>query len=176
MFVRAYALLLFLTMLVLQGCVSVQSFPNVARSSDTITLAVGSPDNMTKSNTTAEYVSDSDPSTHINLPIRSIIKIRPDNTSFLANFHFAASFIAPNSSHSPWLSVIAIDLPSNLPVGPGVVNITTGGTYGIGADVNSVPIAMEIVEGTGSASTFTYDAGFGSQTPGDLSLLEPLHR
>ena len=46
------------TCLFISGCVAMQPFPNIARSGDTVLVAVGSPDGMTKLNTTALYVPD----------------------------------------------------------------------------------------------------------------------
>lgn len=80
---RIYILSLIILFFLLQGCVALNSFPKLARSGGTITLAVGSPDYMTKSNTTVQYISNSDLDNPINLPIRAILKLRPDNTSFL---------------------------------------------------------------------------------------------
>ncbi len=166
-----------LLLVVLQSCVAIQSFPTVARSGDTVTLAVGSPDGMTKGNTTAEFVSN-DPAfpASVNLEIRSIFKLRPDNTSQIGTFNSAVSVISSFSSHGPWLSVIVIDLPPGLPLGAGVINVTTEGVYKLDPDVNTVPIGIEILEGTGAPATFAYDDGFIGIQPGALSALEPLQQ
>ena len=63
----------------MQGCVAVQTFPTAARAGDTLTLAVGSPDGMTKTNTSVQFVSGSYTTA---LPIRAIIRLKPDNTSY----------------------------------------------------------------------------------------------
>ena len=159
---------------VLQGCVATQSFPTVARGGDTITLAVGSPDEMNKSNTTAQFVSDVD-STTTPLAIRSIIRLRPDNTSKLALFDGIVNAQDYYTGHSQWLTVIIIDLPQALSIGAGHVNINSSATYGtLPVGVNDIPISLEIIEGTGQRNDFTYNNNFGGIGSGNLSSMEPL--
>jgi len=166
--------LLVLILFVLQGCVATQSFPTVARGGDTITLAVGSPDGMTKSNTTAQFVSDVD-GLETSLSIRSIIRLRPDNTSNLALFNAFVNAEDNYTGHSQWLTVIVIDLPVGLTVGAGVVNVSSAASYGtFPVGVNDVPISIEILEGTGVPNDFSYNNNFGGVGPGDLESLEPL--
>ena len=173
-FVKSFIVVLALNFL--NGCVTGQAFSKMGRQGDTITLAVGSPDGMTKSNTVVQFISDIDSSTY-DLPIRSLIRIRPDNTSYTALFdgQFLAN-IEKFSSHSAWLSVLVIDLPNGMTVGNGKVYVTTAGTYGIGNGVNTETIDLEIIEGQGSAATFDYFNGVstGVTLSGDLFLLEPL--
>jgi hypothetical protein len=161
--------------LVLQGCVAVQTFPTVARAGDTITLAVGSPDGMTKANTTAQFTSPN-LANPVNLPIRSIIKLRPDNTSFVGAFDEFTSNIPFSSAHSAWLSMLVIDLPAGLPVGAATINVTTSGIYypGQGASVNTIPIGIEVLPGTGSPNKFMYNPNGYGLAEGDLTDLESL--
>ena len=165
-----------LTLNFISGCVSSQAFSKMARQGDTITLAVGSPDGMTKSNTTVQFVSDTDASVY-DLTIRSMLRIRPDNTSYSATFD--APFIGnieKSSSHSAWLSILVIDLPNGMTVGDGKVHVTTAGSYGLGNGVNTETIVLEIVAGQGSPASFDYFNGIstGTTRSGDLSLLEPM--
>ncbi|MBI3186773.1 MAG: hypothetical protein HYZ31_02735 [Gammaproteobacteria bacterium] len=175
MLMRAYLVVFAMLLVVLQGCVAVQTFPTAARSGDTITLAVGSPDGMTRANTTAQFTSPS-LANPINLPIRSIIKLRPDNTSFIGAFDEFVSNIPYSSSHSAWLSMIVIDLPVGLPVGAATINVATSGIYypGQGASVNTTPISIEVLPGTGSPNKFMYNPNGYGVAEGDLTDLESL--
>jgi hypothetical protein len=166
--------ILALAILHISGCVAYQAFPYGARSGDTITIAVGSPDGMTKTNTTVVFTSDVDDST-ANLPIRAMIRLRPDNTSFVANFNPMIQSIENFDSHSAWLTVLVIDLPEGMTAGTGKLDITTAGVYQLGQGVNAETIAIEILPGTGSAASFDY---FNNVVPGqtvasDLSQAEP---
>jgi len=96
--------LLLIVSVVFSGCTMVSPFPLVARSGDTITLAVGSADGMNKSNTTVEFTgSDGIP---INIPERQILKIYPDKTSrpWLYSDGGQSNINIPLTypSHGPW--------------------------------------------------------------------------
>jgi hypothetical protein len=167
-------LFLFFFVFLLHGCVATQSFPAVARSGDTITLAVGSPDGMTKSNTTAQFVSDVDSSV-TPLSIRSILRIRPDQTSKAALFNAFLNAEDYYTGHSQWMSIIVIDLPENLTVGEGHIDIESTASYGnFSIGINDIPISIEIIDGVGQRNEFTYNNNFGGVGPGDLTDLEPL--
>lgn len=160
--------------LVLPGCVATQAFPTVARGGDTITLAVGSPDGMSKANTTVQFISDVDSSTIV-LPVRSIIRLRPDQTSKTALFDSFVDAQDNYTVHSQWLTVLVIDLPEGLTVGSGHIAISTSATYGtLPVDINDIPVSIEIIEGVGIRNDFNYNNNFGDVAAGDLSALEAL--
>jgi hypothetical protein len=173
---RLTGFLLIAAMVLLEGCVAVQSFPTVARSGDTVTLAVGSVDGMNKSNTTATFVSDVDASS-ASLTIRAIIRLRPDQTSNTALFDSFVNAEDSYTGHSQWITVMVIDLPPGLTVGAGHIDVqTTAYTGTFTYNINDIPIALEIIDGTGVPNQFTYNTGFdlnGTAT-GNLSSLEAL--
>ncbi len=174
LFLKYKPYLFILFAFLLQGCVATQSFPTVARGGDTITLAVGSPDGMNKSNTTARFVSDVDGSITA-LPIRSIIRLRPDQTSNLALFDVLVDAQDYYTGHSQWISVMVIDLPEGLTVGTGLINIDSSASYGnLPFGVDDIPISIEIINGAGIRNEFTYNNNFGGVQPGNLSSLETL--
>jgi len=156
------------------GCAAVKTFPQVARGGDTITLAVGSPDNMNRQNTNVSFVSDVDASI-VNIPIRSIFKLYADKVSSVYQVGLTnTNSIIDYSGHEPWVNIIALDLPPGLTPGTGVLNISTTAIYPAGLDINGYPISIEILPGTGTPSVFEYYRLGGTQANGDLSLLEPL--
>lgn len=163
-------------LLLLEGCVAVQSFPTVARSGDTITLAVGSVDGMNKNNTTATFVSDVDAS-NTSLAIRAIIRLRPDQTSNAALFDLFVDTEDYYTGHSQWLTVMVIDLPTGLTVGSGHIDVqTTANTGTFNYNINDIPVALEIIDGVGAPNQFSYNAGFDPtrDAPGNLSSLVAL--
>ena len=160
----------------LTGCTAINSLPTAARAGDTVTFAVGSPDDMTTTNTAAVYYPDSGGS--VPLTIKSIVRLYPDPASpSVANPGNSYWQITTTSGHQPWVSIAIIDLPtSGLPVGTGNVQFTTTATYPTIADsVNNVPIALEILPGTGSPHPLEYNIGHGAITAGLLSNIEPSH-
>jgi len=172
---RAF-LLCFFAIVILSGCTAVNSLPTAARAGDTVTFAVGSPDNMTKTNTTAVYLPNAGGS--VPLTIKSIVRLYPDPTSqSVADPNNAYWMITNTSGHQPWVSIVVIDLPtSGLPVGGGVVRFTTTARYPTIADtVNNVPIALEILPGTGSPHPLKYNIGIGATMNGQLRNIEASH-
>jgi hypothetical protein len=161
---------------ILAGCTALNPLPIAARAGDTVTIAVGSPDNMTKGNTTAVYYPDSGGS--VPLTIKSILRLYPDpNSPSVANAGNSYWQITTTSGHQPWVSIAVIDLPtSGLPVGTGHVQFTTAASYPTVADsVNNIPIALEILPGTGSPHPLEYNIGYGATATGLLRNIEPSH-
>ncbi|VAW53357.1 hypothetical protein MNBD_GAMMA06-386 [hydrothermal vent metagenome] len=164
-------------LLALQGCVGIQSFPLAARAGDTITIAAGSVDGMTTSNTTVKFVSDEATTFgdeyDLTSNIRVITKIYPDKTS-AAWMTSNAAGIPPASGHGSWQSIIVLDLASAIPVGMGHFVITTSAYTGnslVMTSISDTPVAIEILPGVGSANNFSYK--FFGNVAGDLSMLKP---
>lgn len=164
-------------LLLLSACVAVQPFPQAARAGDTITLAVGSPDDLKQSNMTVTYVPDNAPGTSIDLTpnIVSIFKLYPDKTSNA--WLNQSTSIAPWSGHGAWMSIVALNLPSSMPTGTGKVYIAPGAAvYPINAhSVTGVAISMEILPGSGAPNPLQYlPYSFSTQpSVGRLSWLKP---
>lgn len=162
-------------MIILGGCTGLKTFPQAARGGDTIALALGSADGMSRANTTATFVSDADSRPYdITSGIRGIFRLYADKTSSLYAQGSMSGYIVETSGHEPWVTVMVVDLPQGLPLGPGKVHITTTASYPtIGSHINDLPIDLEILPGTGTTSALAYEFGQGSSMPGNLSLLEP---
>lgn len=161
---------------ILSGCTALNSLPTAARAGDTVTLAVGSPDNMTTTNTTAVYLPNAGGS--VPLTIKSIVRLYPDQTSpSVSNPSNSYWQITSTSGHQPWVNIVVIDLPvSGLPVGGGAVQFTTTASYPTVADtVNNIPIALEILSGTGSPHPLEYNIGIGATQVGLLRNIEASH-
>ena len=110
-------LILPLCIILLQaGCTSLQTFPVAARAGDTISLAVGSYDNMTKNNITVEFLPDGVlPGNGSALTPRAVFRLYADQTSYAyQNPTYLLSGVTGKSGHAPWLNVLVIDLPSSL--------------------------------------------------------------
>lgn len=164
--------LLFLA--VLTGCTAVQPFPTGAKAGDTISLAVGSADGMRRDNTTVEYTpDDTGVPRDISSAIRAIVKLTPDKASSTYQASLA-KYIPYYSGHETWLTVLFLDLPQDLTVGSGLLDITTAATYpSTDTHINDVRIPLEIT-GTGGAPNPFYFYMNGSGTPANLAGLEPL--
>lgn len=160
----------------LSGCIGLKTFPQAARGGDTVALAVGSADGMSRANTTAYFVSDSN-ATQFNLTpgIRGIFRMYADKNSAIYGVSSNTHYIVDTSGHEPWVTVMVLDLPQGLPTGTGKVHITTNATFPtIGSSINNMPINLEILPGTGTSSDLPYEFGVGSSMPGDLTRMEAL--
>ncbi len=158
----------------LSGCTALNTFPQAARSGDTVALAVGSADGMTRANTTAYFVSNSNSTQYDLTPtIRGIFNLYADKTSSVYNLGSDAVHVVNTSGHEQWITIMALDLPQGLPIGPGSVHITTTATYPtIGSHINNKPINLEILPGTGTSDNLSYEFGLGASMTGDLTQLE----
>ena len=160
----------------LSSCTALKTFPQAARAGDTVSLALGSADGMSRANTTAAFFPDADPSTPYDITsgIRGIFRLYADKASSIYTTGSNAKYIVTTSGHEPWVTVMVVDLPPGLPVGPGKVHITTPASYPtIGSDINDLPVSLEILPGTGVTSDLSYEFGAGGTgLTGDLTLLE----
>jgi hypothetical protein len=174
MIARIYLILFAFLLLVLQGCVAVQSFPTVARAGDTVTLAVGSAEGMSKSTTNVFFTPDG--GAEVPIPsenIRAIIRLYPDKRT---EAWAASSTVAIDTAtgHGSWLSIIVLDLPSSLPIGVGSIRVSTPATYAaFSNNVNDESIVIEILPGVGAPATFDYHSG-AIKAVGDLTSVELL--
>jgi len=169
---------LIIAFVAINGCTALQPFPNIARGGDTITLAVGSPADMNRGNTTATFTSDIDGiPIDVTTNIRSIFKLYADPTSQVYESTSNTASLINSSKHSPWITIVAIDLPQGLTIGAGIVEFNTSAVYpDIGSHINDLQLPVEIVAGTGTTNSFDYEVGIGAQLPGNLLLLEPQSR
>ena len=156
---RSCFFLLLLTLLILQGCVVVQTFPLAARAGDTVMISPGSLDGATPANITLQYYSDSNPAAPINLSsnIRSVFNLTPDRTSAAWTTSWADQ-IPAGSGHGPWQTVIAVDLPT-LPVGAGHLRVALGSGVTSPSTAHTpegVDIALTVLSGTGAKHPFQY--------------------
>jgi len=144
--------------LAFSGCAGLQPLPHAARSGDTIALAVGSPEGMTRENTTIRFVSDAAPGTLVDLTdnITAIFKVAPDKLSRVAMDSGARS-IPANSGHEPYLGVVSLDLPNGLPLGTGSLTINTTAENPVGSGVgDELTVALDILPGSGEPNPLAY--------------------
>lgn len=162
------------------GCTALNTFPKSARSGDTIALALGSPLDLTRTNTTVKFVYDSDGSEVDLTPnIRAIFKLYPDKESNVFDLSGNTNQLVMSSGHAPWVVIAAIDLPSDLNTSAtqpltGTVQFNTTAIYpGFDVHINDTPIPLEILPGVGSPADLPYQVGTLHASQGNLTRLEP---
>jgi hypothetical protein len=113
------ATLIILIFFLQSGCTSLQTFPVAARAGDTVSVALGSYDNMNTSNISVEFLpTGASPGGGISLTPRSVFRLYVDNTSrAVQNPTLFLGNVIRSSGHAPWLNVLVVDLPSILNTG-----------------------------------------------------------
>ena len=110
----------------LQGRVVIQSFPSVAISGDTISLALGTVEGLNKNNIHLNfYPSSTGQPVDITSSVRNVLKICPNNLSstWLIGGD-GTPRITAFSGHGAWLNIAIVDLPTTLPSGSGCFQVT----------------------------------------------------
>lgn len=164
-------LLYTILILVLAGCAGTESFNRFARAGDTVAVAVGWRQNLSKENITVEItpapngipvvLGPNDPA------IRAVINFYPDplssllvspriGTDLTSSAQLYASLVEANytGSDKDWSqTVVFLNLPADLPVGR--VNIQISG----GGHTNPPSSILQVIEGAGSPSNFSTEGG-----------------
>lgn len=169
-----YKLLLLVAFSLLLGCGSINTFNESARAGDTVAVAAGWQHYFTPNNVTVTITPQSGAATVYqpnNPAIRAIVNLYPDPVSSLivspqvgANLTQAsltyASTISVYTKKDPdmWQTTAFIDLPNNLPVGPASIQITD-------PQGETASVTANIVDGTGTPSTFSTTAGTDLSPP-----------
>ncbi len=177
-------LCLLLVAVVFSGCAATNPLPMAARAGDTITLAVGSAEGMTTNNTTVTFTPVDTTIAPSTLPIKNIFNVYPDReaTDYWTGVGTGSGwlqFATGGAEHSPWLTVVVIDLPSGLMnggSGDGIITVATAATYGTepGYDINGKQIYFTVLPGVGQSHPLQYSVF--SSMPGNLHKLEKAHR
>lgn len=161
---------LLVAVLWMSGCTAIKPLPIAARAGDSITIALGSQEGMTKTNTTATFTPDST-GVPVALTPSAIFNLYPDKRS---GAYDASGSLIFGVSHEPWLTAMAVNLPGNLPVGLGTIKINTSVPQ---PSFPNKPVPMmnyrlEILPGTGTPHDLTYATSGVLNIKGNLATLE----
>jgi len=171
-----------LLLMLLTGCSGVQTFPNMARAGDTVSVGMGWQKQFNRNNTTVT-ITPSVGAPIVYQPnepaIRAMINLYPDPVSWLvvgtdtqtdSSFNSGYTYgniinsVFTDGDHDWWQTTAFIDLPDSLPPGAAVIELTN--TNG-----DSASSSVEIISGVGISDEF--DAlGNGPLNQGQLAALE----
>lgn len=180
-----FKLLISLLMLLffLSGCSGVQTFPNMARAGDTVSVGMGWQKQFKRSNTTVTITpSVGDPIVYLpgDPAVRAIINLYPDPVSYLVvgtdtqtNESYKSGYTYgtiingtfTDGDHDWWQTTAFVDLPDFIPPGQTTVQFTNDS----GESTSSV---VEVISGVGQADAFNAN-GNG---PLDSNQLESMER
>jgi len=180
MFKLIFSLVLLLPLIA--GCSGVQTFPNMARAGDTVSIAMGWQKRFKRNNTTVTITpSVGEPVVYQpdDPAVRAIINFYPDplsnvvvgtkikNDTFFNNGLAYGTLINTNYTDGDmdwWQTIAFVDLPSTIAVGEANIQLTNI----VGDMANSI---VNIVGGSGEAGLFNAE-GNGPMSPIQLAALE----
>lgn len=168
---RLLFLIVVLLPLVLDGCTTINTFPQAARAGDSILLPAGRARDLTRQNITIVIAPSSGPSITYGASdprIRAVVNLYPDPVSRLivgsetgqglgvnaADYGAVINSQITNQDKDWWQTLVYIDLPANLPTGVATVSIS-----GRNGSITQNPIFIEILPGRGSSTRESLGGG-----------------
>lgn len=168
-------------LMLLGGCAGVQTFPNVARSGDTVAVAAGWKQDFTRDDLTV-IITAADGLVIVYPPgdpaVRAVVNLYPDPLSSMIVSERTGQDLTPyartyadmvnvnftGGDRDWWQTTVFIDLPPGLALGPATVMLSNAA--GLQATT-----AMEIVAGAGTPAVFNAELA-GPLQPDQLAALE----
>lgn len=161
--------------LVLSGCTSVNTFPAIARPSDTVSLMIGGSAKANKSNVRASFTDAAGQTWDLQALglVRSVFNLRTDGRASGAHYSpYLDSYISWVFGHEPLQTVLVTDLPATVAVGQGYLTISLVNVGDNSSGVSSpFNVGLEIIPGSGVVEQFLHRTSTSS-VPVDFSRLE----
>lgn len=173
---------LILFLIALAGCSGVQTFPNMARAGDTVSIGMGWQKQFKRSNTTVT-ITPSVGAPIVYLPndpaLRAVINLYPDPVSWVVVGTEIQKDVGFNDGHTYgsiinniftdgdndwWQTTAFVDLPDTLPLGAATIEFSN-------SNGDSASSSVEIINGVGAQDAFNA-SGNGPLSQGQLSALE----
>lgn len=162
-------------LLLVQGCVGVNTFPMIARSGDTVAVMIGGSNTSRKENVDVSLTDAGGQTWDLRSMglVRSVFNLRTDALASGMHYSPYLDLYYPWSfGHEPLQTVLVTDLPVNMAPGNATLTVTptaTDDSSGVNSPYN---IKLEVIPGSGSPNTFLRKTGFGSSQPAELLSLE----
>ncbi|MEW6330089.1 MAG: hypothetical protein AB1560_01380 [Pseudomonadota bacterium] len=162
-------------LMLMQGCVSTNTFPMIARAGDTVSVMAGG-SNLARKDSMDVSLTDSAGQVwdlkSLGL-VRSVFNLRTDGLAHGLHYSSYLELYYPWSfGHEPLQTVLVADLPTNVAPGNAVLTISPNvndDSSGVGYPYR---VNLEIIPGTGTSDKFLRKTGFGNQQAADLGSLE----
>ena len=167
--------------LLLSGCTSVNTFPNIARPGDTVSFMVGGSALARKENVSVALTDSGGQVFDLQALglVRSVFNLRADGRAVGQHYSpYLDSYISWAFGHEPLQTVMVADLPTNTTPGQATLTVTlnalaenglTDNSSGVGAGPFNV--SLEVIPGSGVAEQFIHPT-LGGNPPVDFTQLE----
>lgn len=159
----------------LSGCTSVNTFPNIARPGDTVSVMIGGSAQARKANVSAVLTDASGQVFDLQAlgKVRSVFNLRTDGRAVGQHYSpYLDSYVSWIFGHEPLQTVMVADLPATATVGQATLSVAFNGVNDNSSGAgNPFTVQMEIIPGTGASEQFMRSA-LGGYQPVDFGRLE----
>lgn len=161
----------------LSGCVSLNTFPTIARAGDTVSVMIGGSEKAKKTDVSAIFTDASGQAWDLQALglVRSVFDLRTDGRANGLHYSTYSEKSFPWAyGHEPLQTVLVTDLPAGVAPGMGsllisFINISDNS----GGAGNPVTMNLEIIPGAGAPNQFAYHHAIYGDQPADFTKLEP---
>jgi hypothetical protein len=161
--------------LLVSGCTSVNTFPNIARPGDTVSFMVGGSAQARKENISATLTDAGGQVFDLQAMglVRSVFNLRADGRA--VGQHYGAYFdryVSWGFGHEPLQTVMVTDLPDNASPGQATLTVALNGITDNSSGVASpFTVSLEIIPGSGAHEQFIRHV-LNASSPVDFAQLE----
>ena len=161
--------------LLLSGCTSVNTFPNIARPGDTVSFMVGGSAQARKENISVALTDAGGQVFDLQAlgMVRSVFNLRADGRA--VGQHYGSYFdryVSWGFGHEPLQTVMVTDLPGSAVPGPASLTVAFNGITDNSSGVSSpFTVSLEIIPGSGAPEQFIRHA-LNANSPVDFAQLE----
>ncbi len=165
-----------LSLLLIQGCTAVATFPTVARAGDTVSVMIGGTEKARKSTISVILTDGGGQQWDLQLlgKVRSVFNLRADARAEGSHYSsYIDSYVSWSKGHEAVQTVLVVDIPVDALAGNAFLSVDPAvddDSSGISAPYT---INIEIIPGTGSSDNFLRRDAFSGSLPVDFSRLEP---
>lgn len=162
--------------LLLSACTGVNTFPNIARPGDTVSLMVGGSAQARKDNVSVTLTDAGGQVFDLQATggVRSVFNLRADGRAVGTHYSpYLDNYISWAFGHEPLQTVLVADLPGNAVPGPATLTVTLNGVTdnSSGAGAGPFNVSLEIIPGSGQTEAFLRRSISG-RSPVDFARLE----
>ena len=141
--------LLIATIILLQACTAVNTFPTIARQGDTVSIMVGGSEEVRKDTISATLTDSNNVAWDLQTlgNIRSVFNLRTDGRAYGQHYSGYLALSEPwKKGHEPVQTVMVIDIPDSAALGTATVSVNLNANDDSTGVSQPATISMEIVD------------------------------
>lgn len=163
------------TIILLSGCVGVNTFPTIARPGDTVSLMIGGSEQVRKDNVSVTLTDASGKNWDLKSLglVRSLFNLRTDGRAY--KLHYSTNLNSNISwlfGHEPIQTVMVVDIPSTTSLGQASIQVGLNGVTDNSSGFSNPKVNLQIISGIGNSNLLENRTAYGIQNA-DLTAFEP---